>query len=123
MLQSVTVNIKKKHHDITYVFLSPSFHGPLRALLSVDPPVLGQIGRMSQTQEIQVDKKPLGFFLHSFGLTGLKVADIEFGSVHNLSVRLLKEIEHEFQQRDQAVVFLDASDIVFLYSGRLFPKC
>lgn len=77
---------------------------------------------MPQTQEVQVNKKPLCFLFRSFGLVGLKVADIEFGSVHNLSMGLLKEIEHEFQQRDQAVVFLDASDIILLYSGRLLPK-
>ena len=77
---------------------------------------------MSQTQEIQVDKKPLRFLLRSFGLIWLKVADIEFGSVHNLSMGLLKEIEHEFQQRHQAVIFLDASDIILLYSDRLLSK-
>ena len=104
---------------MTYVFLSPSFHRPLDALCGINPPVLSYVGQVAQAQEVQMDKKPLDLFLCGIGLVGLEVANVEFGSIDNLSMRSLKKIEHEIQQWTQSIVFLDACRIIFLHGGRL----
>ena len=101
------------------MFLRPRLHRPLDALFRVNPPILGHIGHVPQTQEVQMDEKPLGFSLVGLRLIQLEGTDVKLGCIHHLAVGALEEVEHEFQQGSKRVVLLNAGHVVFLNRKRL----
>lgn len=61
-----------------------------------------------------MDEKPFGFFLCGFGLIRFKGHHIDFGSISDLPMRLLKEVKSKLQERNQYIVLLDTSCVVLL---------
>jgi hypothetical protein len=73
---------KKAGHQSTHVFLGPGFHWSLDPFLGVDPPILGHVGQMSQTEVVQMNEKPFGFFLRGLGLIRLEGQYIQLGCIN-----------------------------------------
>jgi hypothetical protein len=61
-----------------------------------------------------MDEKPFSLFLCRFGLIRLKGHHVEFGSIGDPPMRLLKEVKSKLQERNQYIVLLDTSRIVLL---------
>lgn len=66
-----------------------------------------------------MDQKPLRLLFSILRLIRFKVLYIELGCINDLAVRLLKEVESEFQQWNQDFVVLDICRVELLDGERL----